>query len=171
MATKFDGVDAPYSAEEGLPWLPFSPHAALVSVKLYAADPAREEVVVLLRAPPGIELPPHRSTGATTIYTLQGRWKYREHDWVAGPGSVVLEPAGIRHTPVVLADGTDDTILFVVNVGDLQLLDADDQVIGIENWRSAIVRYLDYCRANGITPRDLTRRSDSGNPDRMRLPA
>lgn len=156
MATKFDGVDAPYSAEEGLPWLPFSPHAALVSVKLYAADPAREEVVVLLRAPPGIELPPHRSTGATTIYTLQGRWKYREHDWVAGPGSVVLEPADTRHTPRILADSTDDTILLVIANGDLQLLDAEDRIIGIENWRTATDRYLTYCQANDIQPRDLS---------------
>ncbi len=169
MATKFDGVDAPYSADESLPWLPFSPHSELVSVKLYGADPARGEVVLLLRAPPGVEMPPHRSTGPTTIYTLQGRWKYREHDWVAGPGSVVLEPAGTRHTPLVLADGTDDTILFVVTVGDLQLLDANGQVIGTEDWQSAVERYLAYCRDNGITPRDLTRSAGSSNPDRLGL--
>jgi len=170
MATKFDGVDAPYSADESLPWLPFSPHSELVSVKLYAADPARGEVVVLLRAPPGVELPSHRSTGTTTIYTLQGRWKYREHDWVAGPGSVVLEPAGTRHTPVILADGTDDAILFVVAVGDLQMLDADDQVVGIESWRTAIERYLVYCRDHDIAPRDLTRLSGSSSPDRVPMP-
>ena len=157
MATLFDGVDAPYSADDSLPWVPFSPHSELVAVKLYAADPVRGEVVVLLRAPPGVELPPHRPTGATTIYTLQGRWKYREHDWVAGPGSVVLEPAGARHTPVILADGTDDTIVFIVILGDLQLLDADDRVVGIENWRSAMERYLAYCQANDVTPRDLAR--------------
>jgi len=150
-------VDAPYSADDPLPWLPFEPHAGLVAVKLYAADPECGEVILLLRAPPGAELPAHRSTGRTTIFTLQGRWKYREHDWVAGPGSVVLEPGDTRHTPQVLADGTDDTILFVVASGDLQLLDADDRVIGVENWRSATDRYLSYCRANDITPCDPTR--------------
>lgn len=158
MATKFDGVYAPYGADQSLPWLTFTPHSERVSVKLYVADPARGEVVLLMRAPPGVELPPHRSTGPTTIYTLQGRWKYREHDWVAGPGSVVLEPAGARHTPRTLADGTDDAILFVVANGDLQLLDGDDRVVGIENWHSAIDRYLAYCRANDLVPRDLTTR-------------
>ena len=170
MATKFDGVDVPFSADESLPWLPFSPHSELVSLRLYAADPARGEVILLLRAPPGVELPSHRSTGATTIYTLQGRWKYREHDWVAGPGSVVLEPAGPRHTPRILADGTDDAMLFVVADGDLQIMDEDGQVIGIENWRSAIDRYLGFCRANGITPRDLTRSAGSSNPDSLGPP-
>ena len=157
MATKFDGIDAPYSVDDSLPWLPFTPHSELVSVKLYAADPKRGEVVVLLRAPPGVELPAHRSTGPTTIYTLQGRWKYREHDWVAGPGSVIIEPVAARHTPQILADGTDDVILFVVADGDLQILDAEDRVIGIENWRTAVDRYVAYCRANDLVPRDLTK--------------
>jgi quercetin dioxygenase-like cupin family protein len=156
MATKFDGVNAPYSTDDTLPWLPFEPQSGLVAVKVYAADATSGEVVLLLRAPPGSELPPHRSTGATTIYTLQGRWKYREHDWVAGPGSVVLEPADTRHTPRILADSTDDTILLVIANGDLQLLDAEDRIIGIENWRTATDRYLTYCQANDIQPRDLS---------------
>ena len=118
MAIRFDGESAPCSVDEGLPWTP-SPHSELVSVKLYAADPARGEIVILLRASPGVELPAHRSTGQTTILTLQGRWQYREHDWVAGPGSVVIEPAGVPHTPQILPDGTDDVILFIVADGDL----------------------------------------------------
>jgi hypothetical protein len=73
MAIKFDDEYAPYSVDESLPWTPFTPHSELVSVKLYAADPARGEVIILLRTPPGVELPAHRSTGQTTIYTLQGQ--------------------------------------------------------------------------------------------------
>jgi quercetin dioxygenase-like cupin family protein len=157
MAIKFDGVDAPYSEDDSLPWLPLTPHSELVFVKLYAADPTRGEVVILLRASPGVELPSHRSTGPTALYTLQGRWKYREHDWVAGPGSVVIEPAGVRHSPQILGDGTDDVILFIVADGDLEVLDADGRIVGIENWRTAVDRYLAYCSANGISPRDLTK--------------
>jgi hypothetical protein len=52
---------------------------------------------------------------------------------------------------------TDDTILLVIANGDLQLLDAEDRIIGIENWRSATARYLTYCQANDIEPRDLSR--------------
>lgn len=156
MAIKFDDECAPYGVDESLPWTPFTPHSELVSVKLYAADLARGEVITLLRAPPGVELPAHRSTGRTTIYTLQGRWQYREHDWVAGPGSVVIEPAGVPHTPQILPDGTDDVILFVVANGDLLLLDHGGRVVGTENSRTAVDRYLEYCRANDIQPRDLT---------------
>jgi len=157
MAIKYHGVDAPYSEDPCVPWLPLERHTGHVALKLYVADPAREQVILLLRAPPGIELPPHRSTGVTTIYTLQGRWKYREHDWVAGPGSVVLEPGATRHTPQTLADGTDDTMLFVVANGDLQLLDDEGRITGVENWRTATDRYRAYCKANDLVPRDLTR--------------
>mgnify|MGYP003556536350 CR=1 FL=1 len=169
MAIRFDGESAPCSVDESLPWTPFAPHSELVSVKLYAADPARDEVILLLRAPPGVELPAHRSTGQTTIYTLQGRWRYREHDWVAGPGSVVIEPAGVPHSPQVLSDGTDDVILFIVADGDLLLLDAGGQVVGTENSRTAVARYLEYCRANDLQPRDLTKltRGDDTRPTRV----
>ena len=39
----------------------------------------------------------------------------------------------------------------------IQLLDAEDRIIGVENWRSATDRYLTYCQANDIEPRDLSR--------------
>lgn len=155
MAIKFDGIDARYGADASLPWLPVAPHAGLAAVKLFAVDPAHGEVVTLLRASPGVELPTHRSTSPMTIYTLQGRWRYREHDWVAGPGSVVIEPAGALHTPQILPDGTDDALLLVVADGELQLLDADHRVVAVETWRTALDRYLDYCRTHDVTPRDL----------------
>jgi len=157
MAIKFDGIDAPRPPDEDVPWVPFAQCSDRVTAKLYAANAARGEVVLLLRAPPGIEFPPHRPTGLMTIYTLQGRWRYREHDWVAGPGSVVIEPAGVRHTPRVLPDGTDDAILLLVVNGDVQLLDADNRNVGVQSWRSAIDCYEEYCRANDLAPRDPKR--------------
>ena len=154
---KLEDVGTRCIADDSLPWLPLTPHSELASVKLLSADPVRGELIVVLRAPPGIELPRHRTTCATTIYTVQGRWKYREHDWVAGPGSLVVEPASACHTPQVLGDGTDDAVLFMLLGGDVQLLDAEGRVVGVENWRSAMRRYLDYCSANEIEPRNLTR--------------
>jgi 2,4'-dihydroxyacetophenone dioxygenase len=41
-------------------------------------------------------------------------------------------------------------------VGDLVYLDADDRVIAIENWKTALQRYLGFCREHGIEPEDLT---------------
>ncbi len=150
-----EDVDTRCVSDDGLPWMPFTPLTDLVHVKLLFADPVSGELIVVLRAGPGIELPRHRTSCSTTIYTLQGRWKYREHDWVAGPGSLVIEPASSYHTPQVLADGTDDAILFIMAGGDLQFLDSQDRVIATENWRTAVERYLDYCRSNDLEPRNL----------------
>jgi hypothetical protein len=47
-------------------------------------------------------------------------------------------------------------IIFVLAAGELQLLDAEGRVIGTENWRTVVERYLDHCRANDIEPHDLT---------------
>ena len=156
MAIKLDDVDTRCIADDSLPWLPLAPYAELVSVKLLSADPVRGEVILVLRAPPGIELPRHRTSGSTTIYTVQGRWKCREHEWVAGPGSLVIEPASACNTPQILADGTDDVIMLLLIAGDVQLLDSDDRVVRIESWRTAVSRYLDFCRANDIEPRNIT---------------
>jgi 2,4'-dihydroxyacetophenone dioxygenase len=152
----FEHIDTSCIDDESLPWMPFAPHSDLVSIKLFRADPERGEVISVLRAPPGVELPRYRHAGSATIYTVQGRWKYLERDWVAGPGSVVIETAASRHTPQVMPDGTDDVIMFIVTEGDLLLLDDDGNVVASENWRTAVDRYLEYCRANDIEPRDVT---------------
>ena len=151
-----DHIDTRCITDDSLPWMPFVPYSDLVSVKLYRADPVRGEVISVLRAPPGAELPRYHQSGTTTIYTVQGRWKCREHDWVAGPGSVVIETAASEHTPQALADGTDDVVMFTVTQGELLLLDDEGKVVGTENWRTAVDRYLEYCRANGLEPRDVT---------------
>lgn len=158
MAMKLEDVATRCIADDSLPWLPLTPYADYVSVKLLSADPLRGEMILVLRASPGIELPRHRTSCATTLYTLQGRWKYLEHDWVAGPGSLVIEPASACHTPQILGDGTDDAILLMVLGGEVQLLDAEDRVIGVESWRTAVARYLEYCSANHIEPQPVTAR-------------
>jgi quercetin dioxygenase-like cupin family protein len=149
-------LDTRCIADDSLPWMPYLPWSDLVSVKLYRVDPLRGEVISVVRAPPGVELPRYRHAGTATIYTIQGRWKYRERDWVAGPGSVVIESASAQHTPQSLADGTDDVIMFVVATGEHLLLDAAGRVVATENWRTAVDRYLEYCREHGLEPRDLT---------------
>jgi quercetin dioxygenase-like cupin family protein len=147
-----DQVDTRCITDDSLPWLPFAPYAELASVKLLAADPISTEVVLVWRIPPGIELPRHRLTCAATIYTLQGRWRYREQDWIVGPGSLLIEAAGSPHTPQALPDGTDDAIALVFAKGEVQLLDAADRVIATQDWNSAVNRYRDYCSSRGLEP-------------------
>src|SRR5258707_9667381 len=36
----------------------------------------------------------HRHSGPVHAFTLRGRWRYLEHDWVATPGDYAFEPPG-----------------------------------------------------------------------------
>ncbi len=140
---------------ESLPWVPFTPYSDQVFLKYFKLDPVRGEMVALMKAPAAMQLPKHHHSGTVIVYTLEGRWKYAEHDWIAGPGSVVYETAATSHTPQgVSTEG--DILTFNIVVGDLVFLDADDKVMAIENWRTGLQRYLDHCKKNGITPRDIT---------------
>jgi len=164
MATHLRDIDTRCITDDSLPWIPLEPYAGRVCIKLLSADPVSGEVILVLRAPPGTELPRHRTSSSTTIYTVQGRWKYREHDWVAGPGSLVIEAASACNTPQVPADGTDDAILFMLVRGEVQLLDADGRVVASESWRTGVDRYLAYCRDNEIEPRDITTQGSGSGP-------
>ena len=52
-------------------------------------------------------------------------------------------------------DGGEVLVLNII-VGELVYLDADDKVIAIENWKTAMQRYLDHCKAHGIEAQDIT---------------
>src|SRR3546814_6808662 len=110
---------------------------------------------VLSRSPGDMQMPRHHHSGTVIVYTITGKWKYVEHDWIAGPGSVVFETAASEHTPQALAEGGEVLALNII-VGDLVYLDADNKVIAIENWKTGMQRYLDHCKTHGITPQDLT---------------
>jgi 2,4'-dihydroxyacetophenone dioxygenase len=152
----FENIDTSCIDDESLPWLPFAPYSDTVQIKYFKIDPVRGEIISVLKAPPGMRLPKHHHTGTVIVYTVQGRWKYLEHDWVAGPRSVVFETASSRHTPVAPADGTEDVITFNITQGELVFLDDNDQIMAVENWRTSMQRYLDHCQAHGIVARDLT---------------
>lgn len=70
----------------------------------------------------GTRLPKHHHLGRVHAYTLEGRWRYLEHDWVADAGSYVLEQPGGVHTLEVPEDGPA-TVMFVVEGGMVLLAD------------------------------------------------
>src|SRR5579875_3665731 len=72
--------------------------------KFVMFDLARNHFAVILRCEPGSGIAYHYHTGPVLGYTLRGRWKYREHDWTAGPGTVVYEPCAEAHTLQVIGD-------------------------------------------------------------------
>ena len=142
--------------DASIPWVPFAPYSSDVLLKYFKLDPIRGESISVLKAPAGTQMPKHHHTGTVIVYTLKGRWKYAEHDWIAGPGSVVFETAGSSHTPVMVRGDDDEVITFNIVQGDLIYLNENDQVIAMENWKTSMDRYLAYCEANGIIPKDLT---------------
>jgi 2,4'-dihydroxyacetophenone dioxygenase len=75
-------------------------------------DPQRGEIVVIAAIAPGVELPIHYHTGTAEVYTLSGRWEYREYpDQPQTAGSYLYEPAGTVHTFFTPADNTEDTVV------------------------------------------------------------
>lgn len=154
-----DSVGTALVDVDALPWIPFTPYSDEVFLKLIKINPINGEWTTLLKLPAGMALPKHHHAGTVHVYTVAGRWRYLEHDWVAGPGSMVFETAASSHTPVALPEA--EVIALNIIVGDWNLLDENDNIIAVENWRSMLKRYADYCAAAGIEPVDVT--SQSGN--------
>ncbi|MGH9207731.1 MAG: 2,4'-dihydroxyacetophenone dioxygenase family protein [Acidimicrobiales bacterium] len=147
-------IDTALIDVDALPWVPFAPYSDDVFVKAIKVDPIRGEWITLLKAPAGMELPRHHHSGTVQVYTVSGSWKYKEHDWTATPGSFVFETAGTRHTPIGVGD--EDIVTLNIVMGDWILIDDAGSVLAIENWKTVMQRYLDYCEAKGIAPVDIS---------------
>jgi len=153
----YQQVDTAVIDGESLPWVPFAPYAPSILLKYFKLDPIRGEIIVLMRTPQGTQIPMHHHTGTVMVYTLAGQWKYKEHDWIAKPGSVVYETAASTHTPEFLTGGADGYVDMLVQLtGDLVFLDDNKNVVAMENWKTSMERYLAYCKEHDIKPKDLT---------------
>jgi quercetin dioxygenase-like cupin family protein len=85
-----------------------------VNFKPLRLDLERNEWVVLATFAPGAGVPLHYHTGPAEVYTLQGRWYYREHPGEPQTaGSYLYEPGGSVHTLYAPEDNAEDTVLFV----------------------------------------------------------
>jgi quercetin dioxygenase-like cupin family protein len=83
-----------------------------IHVQPLRLDPQRGELVLLVTVAPGVELPIHYHTGTAEVYTLSGRWEYREYpDQPQIAGSYLYEPAGTVHTFFTPEDNTEDTVV------------------------------------------------------------
>jgi len=107
-----------YVSSESLPWFPLTEG---VHIKLCRASLSTGQCVMFLRAQPGADLGAYCQHGVATVYTVAGRWRYREADWLAGVGDVVVEPAGSTHSFEVVGiardlsrpGGPDDPLLYL----------------------------------------------------------
>lgn len=88
--------------------------------------------VNLLRVENAGILSRHRHSGPVHAFTLSGRWRYLENEWVAQKGDYVFEPPGETHTLVVDETEEDAIILFHV-AGGYTYLDEDGHPTGVED--------------------------------------
>lgn len=154
MTLFYERIDTALIDVEALPWVPFLPYTDRAFVKAIKVDPIRGEWITLLRAPGDIELPRHHHSGTVHVYTIGGQWKYREHDWVATPGSFVFETAGSEHTPIGV--GTDEVVTLNIVQGGWSLLDDEGRVLAVENWKTVMQRYRRHCEQHGLPTVDLS---------------
>jgi 2,4'-dihydroxyacetophenone dioxygenase len=97
----------------------------------------------------------HRHSGGQVLgYVLEGSWRYLERGWVATPGTLVYEPPGDIHTLIVDSD-EGMTTLFILE-GTIQYIDDNDELIYQDDVFTKMERYLEFCREQGIEPKDLS---------------
>ncbi len=106
--------------------------------------------VVRNRFEPGVRLQPHRHTGAVDGFTVAGRWRYLEYDFVSSAGSYLREPAGSVHTLDVPADNGEVTdVLFVIEGVNLNLR-PDGSVESVTDGPGTLAAYRALCVAQGL---------------------
>src|SRR5271157_1522389 len=132
----YQNVATSYIDAESYPWIPFSPYSDVVFIKALKAEPVSGTFITLLKAPANVQLPRHHHCGTVIVYTISGQWRYLEHDWVATPGSLVYETAASTHTPV--GCGESEIITLNIQVGDSIFMDAKDNVLAIENYKTVL---------------------------------
>jgi 2,4'-dihydroxyacetophenone dioxygenase len=85
-----------------------------IHVKPLRLDLEHNEWVVLATFAPGSEIQLHYHTGPAEVYTLSGRWEYKEYpDQPQTAGSYLYEPGGSVHTFITPQDNDEDTVIFV----------------------------------------------------------
>lgn len=98
----------------------------------------------------------HRHSGAVHAQVLKGRWYYLEHDWVAEPGSFVMEAPGETHTLVVPPEVPEMITWFHVS-GGYTYFDAEGRVTGIEDVFTKIAKARAHYEAQGLPMAQLDR--------------
>ena len=135
--------------------LPWVPQTDRVWFKPLRFDLTNGRWINILKVTGGGKVNRHRHSGGQVLgFVIQGSWHYLERDWVARPGTFVYEPPGDIHTLVVDEDAGEMITLFILE-GVIQYLDDDDKIIYQDDVFTKLELYLNYCREQGIEPKDL----------------
>jgi quercetin dioxygenase-like cupin family protein len=131
------------------PWIPY---ADGVWIQPCSFNVTTGGFTVLVKGLPGAKLGVHYHVGTVRGYTIRGRWRYLEHDWIAGPGTFVYEPAGEAHTLVITEDSPEPALILFMVEGGLVYLDKglNGSFAAFEDGFSALELSRKYYREAGF---------------------
>lgn len=147
-----DAPDAFLSRSDELPWVP-SPMAGK-SAKPLCFLRGDAGFVELLRMAPGLAMLPHRHTGTTHVFQLEGHRRLADGT-VLCPGDYVCEPPGHVDTWTIVGD--TPMVALVVVFGEVEMLGLDGSVRGRATAASRRAEYEAHCRREGLPVRLLER--------------
>ena len=105
-----------------------------IHVQPLRLDLERGEWVFLATLAPGCELPLHYHTGPAQVWTIQGRWEYKEYPTQPQvAGSYLYEPGGSVHTFFCPEDNTEDTVVLLWMEGAQINFDEDGKLVSIND--------------------------------------
>jgi quercetin dioxygenase-like cupin family protein len=137
-------------------YFPYGNPKHKIEVKLLQIDPHTGLWINLLKGQPGSILGTHRHYDQVYGYTLKGAWGYYEHpEWLSKVGDIVHETPGSVHTLYIDKNHGETEVLFFV-WGALEYLDENGKTIHIEDWKSILQKYVDYCEKTNLPIIDLT---------------
>ena len=127
-----------------------------IEIILLQVDPYTGLWVNILLASPGSSLGTHRHYDQVYGFTMKGAWGYFEHpEWLSKQGDLVHETPGSVHTLFIDKNHGDAEVLFFV-WGSLEFLDENGKTIFIEDWKSVLQKYTNYCEENNLPIVDIT---------------
>ncbi|HSM95704.1 MAG TPA: hypothetical protein VLT91_06655 [Rhizomicrobium sp.] len=126
-------------------WMPLEPGVHARPLRF-----AGEERTLQLRVDPGVVIGRHRHAGFVHAFNVSGRRALLGTGEIAGPGAYVYEPPGNEDSWQCIGD--EPCIVQISMSGRLEYLDGDGNVTGFTDTPGLRTQYLDWCRANGLTP-------------------
>jgi hypothetical protein len=103
-------------------WVPYIPGVHFIP--LWFGIRSQPGFANILRVQPGSRLNPHYHPAGVYGFTLEGSWRYLEHDWIARPGTFLWEPPGEAHTLIVDDNAPMPMVTYFVSLGGLVYLDS-----------------------------------------------
>jgi hypothetical protein len=150
---EFEDVIARYGGEdlavdsEAIPWIPYAEFEGSFFKPL--RFDTRQNVVYEIgwTQGPG-QIGRHQHHGPVVAFTLEGSWRYLEHDWVAKEGTLVVEAPGSIHT--LQCDDPDGFKALFIDSGNIDYFGDDGTYAGTQNVWWWIDAYERHCAANGL---------------------